>query len=120
MYIKESKEILKLSEFKVIVVMNEAMLKLLKDKNKDYSVNLKIRKGLEDELLFFKINKKEAVEILKNVGVKQENIENVYKKLISPNEFYTLLNRGKIDINDTNLIIKYDTYNSEDLFKKKN
>lgn len=108
-----------MSEFKVIVVMNEAMLKLLKDKNKDYNVNLKIRKKLEDEALFFKINRVEAIEILKNVGVKQENIENVYKKLISPNQFYTLLNRGKIDINDTKLIIKYDTYNSADLFKKK-
>lgn len=108
-----------MSEFKVIVVMNEAMLKLLKDKNKDYNVNLKIRKKLEDEALFFKINRIEAIEILKNIGVKQENIENVYKKLISPNEFYTLLNRGKIDINDTKLIIKYDTYNSADLFKKK-
>lgn len=109
-----------MSEFKVIVVMNEAMLKLLKDKNKDYNVNLKIRKKLEDEALFFKINRIEAIEILKNVGVKQENIENVYKKLVSPNEFYTLLNRGKININDTKLIIKYDTYNSDDLFKKKN
>lgn len=109
-----------MSEFKVIVVMNEAMLKLLKDKNKDYNVNLKIRKKLEDEALFFKINRIEAIEILKNVGVKQEKIENVYKKLVSPNEFYTLLNRGKININDTKLIIKYDTYNSDDLFKKKN
>ena len=109
-----------MSEFKVIVVMNQAMLKLLKDKNKDYNVNLKIRKKLEDEALFFKINRIEAIEILKNVGVKQENIENVYKKLVSPNEFYTLLNRGKININDTKLIIKYDTYNSDDLFKKKN
>ena len=109
-----------MSEFKVIVVMNEAMLKLLEDKNKDYNVNLKIRKKLEDEALFFKINRIEAIEILKNVGVKQENIENVYKKLVSPNEFYTLLNRGKININDTKLIIKYDTYNSDDLFKKKN
>ena len=109
-----------MSEFKVIVVMNEAMLKLLKDKNKDYNVNLKIRKKLQDEALFFKINRIEAIEILKNVGVKQENIENVYKKLVSPNEFYTLLNRGKININDTKLIIKYDTYNSDDLFKKKN
>lgn len=109
-----------MSEFKVIVVMNEAMLKLLKDKNKNYNVNLKIRKKLEDEALFFKINRIEAIEILKNVGVKQENIENVYKKLVSPNEFYTLLNRGKININDTKLFIKYDTYNSDDLFKKKN
>lgn len=108
-----------MNEFKIIIVMNESMLKLLKDKNADYSVNLKIRKKLEDEALFFKINQTEAFEILKNVGVKQKNIENVYKKLISPDEFYTLLNNGKISINEKDLIIKYDTYNSDDLFKRK-
>ena len=32
-----------MDEFKVIVVMNEAMLKLLKDKNFNYEENLKIK-----------------------------------------------------------------------------
>ena len=48
-----------MNEFKVIVVMNEAMLKLLKDKNANYDKNSKIKKFLEDEAFFFKsINQK--------------------------------------------------------------
>lgn len=109
-----------MNEFKVIVVMNEAMLKLLKNKNINYDENLKIKKYLEDETFFFKINKTEAYNILQSVGVKKEYMENVYKKLIAPNVFYDLLNRGKIDVNDNSLLIKYNTYNPDDLFKKEN
>lgn len=108
-----------MDEFKVIVVMNEAMLKLLKDKNANYEENLKIQKYLEDETLFFKINKSNAYKILQKVGVRQESLEDVYKKLTSSNVFYDLLNRGKIKADDDNLIIKYNVYNSNDLFKKK-
>ena len=107
-------------EFKVIDVMNESMLKLLKVKNANYDENLKIRKYLEDETIFFKINKLDAYKILEKVGVKKESLENVYKKLTSPNTFYDLLNRGKIKANDDNIIIKYDLYSSDDLFKKRN
>ena len=109
-----------MNEFKVIVVMNEAMLKTLKDTNADYEKNLKIQKYLEDEAFFFKITKSNAYKILETVGVRQESLEDVYKKLTSPNMFYDLLNKGKINASDVNLIVKYDTYNSNDLFKKKN
>ena len=109
-----------MDEFKVIVVMDEAMLKLLKDKNNNYEENLKIKKILEDETIFFKIDKLKAQKILQNVGVRQENIEDVYKKLTSPSVFYDLLNKGKININDNNLVVKYNTYNPDDLFKKRN
>ena len=109
-----------MNEFKVIVIMNEAMLKTLKDKNASYEENLKIQKYLEDEAFFFKTNKLDAYKILQNVGVRQESLEDVYKKLISPNMFYDLLNREKIKADDINLIIKYDTYNSDNLFKKRN
>ena len=99
-----------MNEFKVIVVMNETMLNVLKDKNSDYSLNLKIQKYLKDEALFFKINKQNAYKILQAVGVKQEQLEGVYKKLIEPHMFYDLLNRGKINAADDSMIIKYDTY----------
>ena len=49
-----------MDEFKIIDVMNEAMLKLLKDRNKDFQENLKIREYLKDEAIFFKINKQNA------------------------------------------------------------
>ena len=108
-----------MNEFKVIVVMNEAMLKTLKDKNANYEENLKIQTYLKDEALFFKITKANAYKILQHVGIRQESLEDVYKKLTSPNMFYDLLNQGKIVANDVNLIVKYDTYNSDDLFKKR-
>lgn len=108
-----------MDEFKVITVMNEAMLKLLKDKNANYEENLKIKKYLEDDTIFFKIDKINAYKILKNVGVKQEMLEEVYKKLTDRNVFYDLLNKGKIKADDDNIIIKYDVYSSEDLFKKR-
>lgn len=106
-------------EFKVIVVMNEAMLKLLKDKNVNCEKNLKIRKYLEDETIFFKINKTEAYEILQNVGVKKEMLDGVYKKLISPNVYYNLVNKGKIK-SDDDICIKYDLYSPNNMFKKRN
>lgn len=108
-----------MNEFEVVVVMNEAMLKLLKNKNVNYEENLKIKEYLEDEAIFFKISEEKAYKILQKVGVKQEMLENVYKKLTSSNVFYDLLNKGKIKADD-NLIIKYDTYNPDDLFKKRN
>lgn len=108
-----------MNEFKLIVVMNEAMLKTLKDKNANYEENLKIQKHLEDEAYFFKINKPDAYKILESVGVRNASLEDVYKKLTSPNMFYALLNQGKLNINDNSLIVKYDTFNSEDIFKKR-
>lgn len=107
-----------MNEFRVITIMNEAMLRLLQDKNEDCKTNLKIKKYLEDETIFFKINKEKAYNILQNVGVKQEKLEEVYKKLISQDIFYDLLNKGKIKKEDDNIIIKYDTYDPKDLFKK--
>ena len=86
-----------MDEFKIITIMNEAMLKLLKDKNNNYDKNLKIKKFLEDEAFFFKINKSSAYEILQTIGVKEDQLEEVYKKLVSQNVYYDLLNKGKID-----------------------
>ena len=99
-----------MDEFKVIVVMNEAMIELLKEKNENYERNVKIQQFLEDEAFFFKINKSNAYKVLQEVGVKQERLEKVYEKLISQNVFYDLLHKGKINLNDKNLIIKYKDY----------
>ncbi len=99
-----------MNEFKIIVVMNEAMIKFLKEKDMDCSLNEKIEKKLQDEALFFKVSKINAYKILNAVGVKEENLENVYKKLTSSDIFYELVQKGKIGYNDENLIIKYNDY----------
>ena len=108
-----------MDEFIVVNVMNEAMIKLLKTKNENFEKNLKIQKLLKDEAIFFKISKEKAFSILQNVGVKPEQLEEVYKKLTTPNKFYELLNYGKIRVDDVNLVVKYDTYNKDNLFKKR-
>ena len=59
---------------------------------------------------YFKINKQNAYKILQTVGVKQEQLDRVYKKLISPNIFYDLLNKGKIKADDDSIVVKYDIY----------
>ena len=99
-----------MNEFKVIEIMNEAMLEKKKEKNKNYQENQRIQELLKDEAYFFKIDKLNSVEILKNVGVKEDKIEEVYKKLTSPKVYYDLLQQGKIKENDEKLVIKYDTY----------
>lgn len=106
-------------ELKIVKIMNEAMLKTHKDNQQNYQKHIEIRENLKDDAIFFKIEKAKANDILKTVGVQKEQIENVYKKLISPNYFYELLKRGKINKDDKNIIIKYDTYNSEKLFNRK-
>lgn len=109
-----------MNEFMVIDVMNEAMIETLKSKKENCETNLKIKEALKDEALFFKIDKKNAFEILKKVGVKQEQLENVYKKLISANNYHDLLKKGKIKENDDSLLIKYNPTDYNNLFKKKN
>ena len=108
-----------MDEFTVIKVMNKARIEILKEKNDDYSLNVKIQEYLKDEALFFKISKEKAYKILKETGVKEERLQIVYEKLISTKTFYDLLNKGKIKDNDV-LIIKYDIYNQKNLFKNKN
>ena len=99
-----------MDEFKVIEIMNEAMLETKKEKNKNYQENQRIQELLKDEAYFFKIDKSNSIEILKNVGVKEDKIEEVYKKLTSPKVYYDLLQQGKIKENDEKLVIKYDIY----------
>ena len=106
-----------MDEFTVIKVMNKARIEILKEKNDDYSLNVKIQEYLKDEALFFKISKEKAYKILKETGVKEERLQIVYEKLISPKTFYDLLNKGKIKDNDV-LIIKYDIYNQKNLFNQ--
>ena len=109
-----------MNEFMIIDVMNEAMIRTLKSKNENCDINLKIKELLKDEALFFKINKENSYKILNKVGVKQDQLENVYKKLISVNAYRNLLDKGKIKEDDDSVLIKYDVTNYNDLFKKKN
>ena len=96
-----------MDEFIVIKVMNEAMLKLKKNKNEDCKKNEELKKYLEDEALFFKIKKIYAIEILNSVGVAEDKLEETYQKLIKKEMYDKLIKNGKIDSFD-NLVIKYE------------
>lgn len=98
---------MKMDEFIVIKVMNESMLRLKRDKNMDYTINEKIKELLEDEGLFFRIRKENAIKTLASVGVANDKLEEVYKKLTNKNMYDKLVREGKINTTDK-LAIKYD------------
>ncbi len=95
-----------MDEFIVIKVMNEAMLRLKKNKNEDYKKNEELKKYLEDEALFFRIKKAYAIEILNIVGVAEDKLEETYQKLTNKEMYDRLIKNGKINSSD-DLVIKY-------------
>ena len=96
-----------MDEFIVIKVMNEAMQRLLESKGESSIKNQKIKEYLLDEAIFYKINKEKTLKILIAVGVKSEQLETTYKKLVNPSVYYRLVREGKINTNDKSLVIKY-------------
>lgn len=88
-------------------VINEATLKALQRNGKNCEKNLKIKEYLNDEAFFYKIDKNNALKILLMIGVKSDQIEIVYNKLVNISVFYRLINEKKININDKNIIIKF-------------
>ena len=98
-----------MNEFSVITIMNEATINVLKSKKVDCSINLKIKEYLKDEPLIFRVSPQRANEIISADGLKKEQLENTYKKLISQKTFYELLKKGKIKEDDNNIIIRYAT-----------
>ncbi len=96
-----------MDEFKVIKIMNSAMIKTLKDKNESYEKNSIVEKYLKYENCFFKMDKKTAYDILLVVGVNLQELENVYKKLTSEKKFFELLSRGIIKADEDDLVVNY-------------
>lgn len=96
-----------MDEFVVIKVMNEAMQRLLESKGENSLKNQKIKEFLQDEAFFYKISKKNAFKLLRAVGVKSEQLQTTYMKLIEPSVYYRLVREKKIDVNDKSLVIKY-------------
>lgn len=105
-----------LSELRLI---NDSNILYLKKINRSYKRNEIIKNILNDETCFFKMNKNDAYMILKDIGILDDQINNIYRKLISSDEFYNLYECKKIDLNDEELLIKYPIYNTDELFKNK-
>jgi len=105
----------KLNEIKL---MNETMIGYLNKLGMSTKRNEIIKKMLDDDACFFKLDKSDAFIILHDVGVSNENMDTIYKKLISSDEYYYLKQAGKINGNEDELKVKYEDYNADKLFKK--
>lgn len=99
-----------MDEFIVVEIMNNAMIEMLKNQDKDYEINKDISEKLKDKAFFFKVEKETAIDVLKNIGIKNDQIEVFYNELISKNRFYDLIQKGIIKIDDKDLVIKYEMY----------
>ena len=105
-----------LSELRLI---NDSNILYLKKINRSYKRNEIVKNILDDEACFFKMNKNDAYIILQDIGILSEQIDIIYQKLISSDEFYRLFKSKKIDLNDKDILIKYPIYDTDDLFKNK-
>lgn len=108
-----------MTQLNEIKIMNDTMIVYLKKMGINYQRNEIIKRIFDDDACFFKMDKDDAFLILNDVGIK-DNIEETYAKLISNDVYYDLYKKGKIDKNDSNLVIKYKIYDTENLFKNKN
>ena len=105
-----------LSELRLI---NDSNILYLKKINRSYKRNEIVKNILDDEACFFKMNKNDAYIILQDIGILSEQIDIIYQKLISSDEFYRLFKLKKIDLNDKDILIKYPIYDTDDLFENK-
>lgn len=108
-----------MTQINELKIMNDTMIVYLKKIGMNCKRNEIISNILKDEACFFKLEKEDACIILQDIGIDTEHIEETYSKLTSSSTFYDLLNNKKINENDTELKIKYKTYEADDLFKKK-
>lgn len=107
-----------MTQLNEVKIMNDTMILYLRKLGMNYKRNEIIKKILEDEACFFKMNKKDAYVILNDVGIQNENIDNVYSKLTSSDLYYDLYKHGKIDENNDELVVRYKIYDMDHLFKK--
>lgn len=107
-----------MTQLNEVKIMNDTMILYLRKLGMSYKRNEIIKKILEDEACFFKMNKEDAYVILNDVGIQNENIDNVYSKLISNDLYYDLYKHGKIDENNDELVVRYKIYDMDNLFKK--
>lgn len=108
-----------MTELQKIKLMNESMILYLKKIGKSSQRNEIIRKILNDDTCFFKIDKNDAYIILEDIGIAKDKIDDLYLKLISRDYYYHLQKMGKIQDEDKELKISYKSYLHSDLFKSK-
>lgn len=107
-------------DIKTLKLMNDSMIMYLSNLGHSTIRNEIIKKILEDEACFFKIDKNDAFIILEDIGIDKKQISHTYSSLVSYDSYFYLKKSGKIDDNDTDLKITYKEFNRDDIFKRKN
>lgn len=97
-----------MDELQEIRLMNETRMLYLEKTGKENDKNKIISKILEDDSCFFKLNKDDAFMILKEIGIKEDKINEIYEKLISQKNYFNLKQSGKIKDDDKSVIIRYE------------
>ncbi len=105
-------------DLKDLKIMNNVKLDYLKQNGLTGKRNEIINEILEDEACFFKLEEENAMIVLKEIGIEQDCLKNVYKELISSDNYYKLISEKKINPDDEEVIIKYKLYSS-DVFNKR-
>lgn len=100
-------------------LINDSNILYLKKLNRNYKRNEIIKNILNDETCFFKMDKNDAYIVLKDIGILDNQIDTIYQKLISYDEFYNLYNSKKIDLNDEEILIKYLINDVDEILKNK-
>ena len=108
-----------MTQLEELKIINDANILYLKKINKNCQRNEVIKKILEDETCFFKMNKEDACLVLKEIGISEDELDSIYNKLASSDEYHRLIECNKINANDEEILIKYPTYNPDDIFKNK-
>ena len=63
---------------------------------------------MDDEALFFRIKKETAINVLRCVGVNEEEPEKTYQELTNKSTYDSLVRKGKINPNDEKILKKYN------------
>ena len=101
-----------------IRLINDATILYLQKMKINCERNILIKNILKDDACFFKLDKKDAYTILEDTGIDPLKIDLAYSDLTSIDNYYFLKQSGKLQDYDPEIKIKYNDYNSDDLFNK--
>lgn len=96
-----------MTSIEVLKLMNYTKIDCLRAIGSDFKRNDLIRQLLKDEACFFKINKEDALLILKSIGVSEENLEKTYSEVTSKDLFMKLVEDKKVNKEDEDLKIRF-------------
>lgn len=93
---------------KYLKLMNQTTIECNKKQNIDCKNNEIVSKILEDEACFFKLNKADALKVLRVCGVSEDAAQQTYAEMTSFGAFRALVDAELVDVSDPQLKFAYD------------